>query len=134
MRDTFLRHGLVHGDLALHNLLVPPEPSASPVLLDWGSASTGPLPHLDVVLLLRNRDERANPTDTEIAHFLEGYGRHGPVLAAEIQEVRLLQALDLTRWALAHAPVRVAQTVVTARAVVQGSTAADHRDTESTAP
>lgn len=131
LRETFLRlerrnlrHGLVHGDLALRNLIVPPEPSAPPVLLDWGSATTGPLPHLDLVLLLGNRDERANPTDLEIAHFLEGYGRQDPPLLAEIQEVRLLQAVDLTRWALAHAPDRVAQTALTARAVVRGSTTA----------
>ena len=115
------RHGLAHGDLALHNLLVPDGPSAPPVLLDWGSATTGPVPHLDVALLLRNRDERGNPTDAEIDHLLDGFGLRRPEFAAEVAEVRLLQALDLVRWALARAPARVAQTVVDARAVVRGS-------------
>lgn len=39
-------HGLRHGDLAPRNLLMTPH--GSPVLLDWGQASVGPIPHSDI--------------------------------------------------------------------------------------
>lgn len=68
MVSSIARHnfdqGLVHSDLALRNVILPTV--GEPVLIDWGSARTGPVPHVNLINLLRNRDEQQNPTDVEI--------------------------------------------------------------------
>lgn len=69
--------------------------------------------------LLRNRDTQVNPTDAEIGDFIDGYGLRHPGLMAEVEDLRLLQSLDLVRWALQQAPTRVSQAVETAAARVQ---------------
>ena len=112
--------GLLHGDLALRNVLLPTV--GEPVLIDWGSARTGPVPSTDLINLLRNRDDQQNPTDVEIDAFASGFGS-GPELIQGVRDLRVLHCLDVARWALDHAPERVEIAIADIRnAVAQRST------------
>jgi aminoglycoside phosphotransferase (APT) family kinase protein len=107
--------GLVHGDLALRNVILPTV--AEPVLIDWGSARTGPVPHVDLINLLRNRDEQQNPTDVEIEAFASGFGS-SPELMQEVRDLRVLHCLDVARWALDRAPERVETAIADIRSSI----------------
>lgn len=52
LSDVDLAFGLCHGDLSLRNLVVPD--TGDPVLIDWGSASAGPLPFGDLSPAVRS--------------------------------------------------------------------------------
>lgn len=106
-------HGLVHGDLALRNLIITPE--GTPVLIDWGSVRTGPTPYLDLVNLLRNQDEQDNPRKAEIDAFITGYGLGPQETIARAHLTRLLQSFDVLRWAIDNAPDRVPSQVALAQ-------------------
>lgn len=79
--DAPLRQGLLHGDLALRNLLITDDGEV--VLIDWGSVRTGPVPLQEVVHLLGMEDwiataegrkyEGRGPGEQGIRAFLEGY-------------------------------------------------------------
>lgn len=107
--------GLAHGDLALRNVIVPL--SGEPVLIDWGSARTGPVPFVDLINLFRNRDDQQNPADLEIEAFLGGFGS-GPELMPRLHDLRVLHCLDVARWALDRAPDRVETAVADIRTAV----------------
>lgn len=106
-------HGLVHGDLALRNLIITPE--GIPVLIDWGSVRTGPTPYLDLVNLLRNQDEQDNPRRAEIYAFVAGFGLDPHAAHDWARLTRLLQSFDVLRWAIDKAPDRVPSQVVLAQ-------------------
>lgn len=110
-----LDQGLAHGDLALRNVIV--TLSGEPVLIDWGSARTGPVPFVDLINLLRNSDDQQNPTDLEIEAFLGGFGS-GPDLMPRVRDLRVLHCLDVARWALDRAPGRVENAVADIRTAV----------------
>jgi hypothetical protein len=113
LRAAHLTFGLSHGDLALRNLLVDhPHP---PVLIDWGAASTGPMPHTDLLYLLAHRDESGNPNDGEVAAFAVGYGVDLDRVLPELSAMRTLSALDLVRWARERRPDRLAYFVAAAQ-------------------
>ncbi|GAB7192921.1 hypothetical protein NUM3379_36300 [Kineococcus sp. NUM-3379] len=114
-RELRLDFGLVHGDLAPRNLRV--VPGAAPVLLDWGSATTGPVPFTDLVHLLRKRSEVGEPSGEHLAAFLDGWGE--AVEGRAVALTRLVSSLDLVRWALDRAPGRVAEQVRVARREVR---------------
>ena len=127
--DRPIASGLVHGDLALRNLIVSGD--GAPVLIDWGSASTGPVPHTDLVNLLRNRDGEAHPTDAEIDAFVAGFqeravsGELGSgQLLGQARAARVLHGLDVARWAIDRAPDRLPDAVADARTVVAAYVAA----------
>ena len=105
--------GLSHGALTLRNLLV--DPGRAPVLIDWGSASTGPVPHTDLLNLLRNHDKLNNPRDDELTLFTQGYGVDLDTLRPQLDAMRALAAIDLVRWAREHHPDPVDQTIDAAR-------------------
>ena len=104
--------GLAHGDLSLNNVLVPD--TGPPVLIDWGSATTGPSPWDDVVTVRRNR-VRDGMSDPEWSAFADGCGATPHDVATTVEELTLLSRLDLVRWALDRAPDRLDELVLTAR-------------------
>ncbi len=97
--------GLSHGDLSIRNTLV--QPDTEPVLLDWGSASTGPTPYGDLLTLLKMHRATGDPSSDELAAFADGCGLD---LAAELpilNDLLVLSHLDLL--ALGHrSPARPA--------------------------
>lgn len=111
--------GLSHGDLALRNLLV--DPGRPPLLIDWGSAVTGPVPHTDLLILLRDHDRLDNPRDDELTFFSEGYGVDLDALRPQLDAMQTLAAIDFVRWARDQSPDLLDQAVVAARERV-GST------------
>ena len=111
--DHSFEFGLSHGDLALRNLLV--DPGRPPVLIDWGSAATGPVPHTDLLNLLRNHEELDNPRDDELTFFSEGYGVDLDALRPQLDAMQTLSAIDLVRWARDHRPDLLDQTIAAAR-------------------
>jgi Ser/Thr protein kinase RdoA (MazF antagonist) len=113
LAEARLVSSLSHGDLALRNLLVDAE--HSPVLIDWGAASTGPVPHTDLLNLLRNHEAQDNPRTTEIAAFAEGYGIVLDEVMPQVRAMQLLVAVDLVRWARDRRPDQLAATVSAAR-------------------
>lgn len=121
--DERVAFGLAHGDLALRNLIISPD--GEPVLIDWGSAATGPVPSTDLIGLLRNRDEQQNPTDREIDAFIVGFAADPSAVRVALRDLRVLHSLDIVRWAPDAAPERVASTAADARAVVADRLAGD---------
>lgn len=117
LADATPVHGLVHGDLALRNVVVPDEGPA--VLIDWGAATTGPAPFTALLQLLRGRDQDGSPDAAELEAFADGYGidltTAGPTLVA----MRLLAAVDLVRWARDRRPDRLGETAVAARVLLE---------------
>ena len=106
LRDHDFCFGLSHGDLALRNLLV--DDCGKITLLDWGTAQVRPVPHHDLMEILR----WYHPSDDHLKAFLDGYG----MLTAEFLEIQplmqildLLQVFDLVRWALDKNPQNIAE-------------------------
>jgi len=56
--------------LSLRNLIL--QPDAPPVLLDWGTAATGPVPHGELLSLLRTHHATGEPTADDLGRFAEG--------------------------------------------------------------
>ena len=114
MRQSF---GLAHGDLAPRNLRV--DHSGVPVLLDWGSASAGPVPATDLLHLSRSRSATGDPDDAALDAFADGWGEVPDSHERDLS--RLVSALDLVRWALDRAPARVEELTRTGRREVRRS-------------
>jgi aminoglycoside phosphotransferase (APT) family kinase protein len=98
--QTNLRIGLCHGDLGRHNTLI--TSTGDIALLDWGCAEAHVVPHFDLLHL---------PSEQHHA-FLDGYGvglseREG--LLAEVEQLRVLKAFDLVRWAIDRCPERISE-------------------------
>lgn len=103
--------GLNHGDLSLKNILVSDTPAATSlhvVLLDWGSAEVGPVPHVDLMQLMLIQMIEGRPGDDEISAFLKGYGLPVSVLA-ETKKLFVLRSFDKLRWAIDCSPGDVEQ-------------------------
>jgi hypothetical protein len=113
LQATDFTFGLNHGDLALSNLLVPEH--GAPVLIDWGSARTGPAPFLDFVGLLTAHRVQNDPSDLELLAFAHGYGISLDEISETLENLALLDALDLVRWAIDQRPDLLAQVAESAR-------------------
>ncbi|MGY5766061.1 phosphotransferase [Brachybacterium sp. DNPG3] len=126
-----VEQGLLHGDLALRNVLLDADGQA--VLIDWGSVRTGPVPLQETVHLLGVED--GDPGADGIRAFLTGFaGDEGgagdtgdagdagdagvDALLAQARALQVLETLDLVRWALDRAPAQIDQRARTARALV----------------
>lgn len=110
------RHGLVHGDLAPRNLV--PRGADDPVLIDWGSARTGPVPWLEL-----DRVHRWSVLDgvvgaDELRRFADGLGVDLDDSLPPLRRLALLHHLDLVRWALERRPDRLAREVEEARRAI----------------
>lgn len=103
MRVDF-RHGLAHGDLAPRNL-VPRHPPTPPVLLDWGTATTGPAPWTDLQRVYAWMRYDRSIDELALAQFAEGAGvnldEQATVVLEQLSAVRFL---DLARWARERRP------------------------------
>ncbi len=109
-------YGLRHGDLAPRNLLMTPE--GSPVLLDWGQASVGPIPYGDLLAAYRSHLVKGQPTETELDVFSAALGLSLGTVNGSLDNLLILEALDRVRWALDNRPDRVADLVRDARATL----------------
>lgn len=104
------RLGLCHGDLAPRNTILAPNGTLS--LLDWGCAEAHVVPHYDLL----------NVPDEFLGTFLDGYGwpeETRAALLAQVQDLALLKAFDLVRWAIDRCPRRIEELAMKARARAQ---------------
>jgi aminoglycoside phosphotransferase (APT) family kinase protein len=104
--DHDFEYGLRHGDLAPRNLLRTAEGSL--VLLDWGQASVGPVPHGDLLAAFRSHLVEGHPTVAELDALSAGLGEPLDALEGVLRDLLVLEALDRVRWALDKRPDRVA--------------------------
>lgn len=115
--DHEFTHSLRHGDLAPQNLLVTPH--GSPVLLDWGQASVGLIPHGDLLAAYRSHLYEGHPTARQLEVFSSALGEPLNELRATLDRLVVVEALDKVRWALDKRPDRVADLVSDARAMIR---------------
>ena len=91
--------GLCHGDLTPRNVVLD---GSRTTLIDWGCAHAHIVPHFDFRELLRK-----HAVDSlEVRSFLAGYDGDfdEAVLLSEVNDLLLLCAFDLIRWARDRAP------------------------------
>ncbi len=117
LEDVELFFGLCHGDLSLRNLLVPRV--GAPVLIDWGSASAGPVPYGDLVPLVKAHRVTGDPSTAELHAFAAGLGTPLEGISDTLEGLLLLAALDSVRWAIDQRPDRLDGIVASARAHIQ---------------
>jgi aminoglycoside phosphotransferase (APT) family kinase protein len=113
LQATDLTFGLNHGDLSMRNLLVPEQ--GVPVLIDWGSARAGPSPFLDFMNLRTAHHLQNDPSDQELLAFADGYGVSLDNIEETLENLTVLEALDLVRWAIDQRPDLLEQVVESAR-------------------
>jgi aminoglycoside phosphotransferase (APT) family kinase protein len=113
LAGTPMRFGISHGDLAARNVLVSPDGAL--VLIDWGSATCGPVPYTDLLTLHRNHDQDEDPSTDDLTAFGAGYGVDLREIGPTLEAVRRLAALDLVRWAAERRPDRLPELVQSAR-------------------
>ena len=106
------RQGLFHGDLCWRNLVV--STSGDTWVIDWGSAQTGPVPAAELVHLRLNA-ETTEGISLERLHALEAQLGQD---AAVLDNLELLGAIDLVRWAIDRNPARLLELATRARRVV----------------
>ena len=100
--DVELDFGLCHGDLSPRNLIFPR--SGPPVLIDWGTAAVGPVPYGDLLPVVKAHHATGEPSYTELPAFAETLGRSLPEGRHTLDDLMLLEALDLVRWAIDQRP------------------------------
>ena len=105
LADVPMRFGLSHGDLTSRNLIIPEVGPA--VLLDWGSASFGPVPWTDLLLLDREARQAGAATGPDLAAFTVAMGLRMAEMWPTFEAFRRLQLLDLVRWAADQRPERL---------------------------
>ncbi len=108
--------GLTHGDLVPRNVLLPAR--GAPTLIDWGSASVGPVPFLDYLRIWAD-DAKEGFSPADLAAFAQGYGIPAERLLSTMADIRLLSRIDLVRWALQRRPDRVTEIAAKSRLVVR---------------
>ena len=113
LAETPMAFGLSHGDLARRNVLV--RPDGALVLLDWGSASCGPVPYTDLLTLHHHHEQEDDPSASDLAAFGRGYGLSPGAFEPTLAAMRQLAALDLVRWAAERRPDRLPEVVGWAR-------------------
>jgi len=96
--NTNFNFGLIHYDLSLKNTILTTKGEVC--LIDWGSAKSAPVPHLDIAEIL---DSSLEENSKQFALFLEGYGltfQEYEKIKSEMAKVNLLIHTDKLRWAL----------------------------------
>ena len=104
--------GLSHGDLVPKNVLISAD--GTPVVIDWGAASAGPIPYRDYMRIWRD-DAEEGFTAQDLERFAEGYGVPVGELLETMHALLVLDSIDVVRWALDKRPDRVESYVVRAR-------------------
>lgn len=96
--------GLAHGDLDPRNL-VGLGRGTPPVLVDWGTVTTGPAPWTDLQRVYHRAVLDEEITREDLADFWDGTGLTQDARAAEVlRRMTALRLLDLTRWARDRRP------------------------------
>lgn len=106
LAEVPMRFGLSHGDLTSRNLIIPEVGPA--VLIDWGSASFGPVPWTDLLVLDRDARKAGSATEPDLAAFTAAMGLRMAEMWPTFEAFRRLQLLDLVRWAADQRPDRLA--------------------------
>lgn len=113
--EAFHSFGLSHGDLVPKNTILSGEGTL--VVIDWGSATTGPLPYFDVLRIWEDPLHRLE----EASVFAQGYGTSLEDLLPTLRGLKLLGRIDVVRWAIDTRPDRIQALAEEARRVVQES-------------
>lgn len=99
-----VQHGLVHGDLAPRNL-VSRGLHAAPVLLDWGSATSGPAPWDSLQRVYQAAVVEGEIPWSAVVDVAEGMGTVlDDATAQTLRRLTALRLLDLARWARDQRP------------------------------
>jgi len=114
LREQVNEFGLQHGDLVPKNVLLPA--GGKPTLIDWGSASVGPVPFQDYGRVWADEVEGFSPGDLEA--FAQGYGVPFSQLRSTLVDMHILSQIDLVRWARDQRPDRLAEITARSRSVV----------------
>jgi aminoglycoside phosphotransferase (APT) family kinase protein len=117
-----LQQGLCHGDLSTLNLIA--HAAGDYVVIDWGSAHTGPVPWMDLEQIYRwhvtglTGDPDTRVSDAAWRAVLSGAGMSAKAAGPIIAEVGILHAIDVVRWACDRRPDRIAEFVHQARVTI----------------
>lgn len=96
--------GLAHGDLAPRNL-IPRRAPSPPLLIDWGSARTGPAPWTDLQQVYVWAVHDRTITYDALQQFADAAGLPlGNHETAVLTQLTALRFLDLARWARDRRP------------------------------
>jgi aminoglycoside phosphotransferase (APT) family kinase protein len=112
---AFDAFGLSHGDLVPKNMILSEDGTL--VVIDWGSATTGPLPEFDVLRIWADPDFALE----DARAFADGYGTSLEEYLPRLRVLRLLGRIDVVRWAIDQRPDRIDTLAKEARRVVQES-------------
>ncbi|WP_405115831.1 aminoglycoside phosphotransferase family protein [Paenibacillus sp. FSL K6-1217] len=115
LKEEPFRFGLIHGDLSLKNTMI--TRTGEVLLLDWGNAEVGAVPHGDVMWVMQIRMLDGEPGMEEFQAFLDGYGISTEELA-DMKPWLLLKAFDNLRWAVDRSPDRIEGYATFAKQVV----------------
>ena len=109
LMDLPAHFGLSHGDLTSRNLIAPG--SGPLVLIDWGSASFGPVPWTDLLILDRDARHTGTSVEPDVDAYLDAVGLNRAAIWPTFEKFRELQLLDLVRWAAEQRPERLLDTM-----------------------
>lgn len=99
-----LAFGLAHGDLAPRNL-IPRRTPLPPVLIDWGTATTGPAPWTDLQQVYVWAVHDRTISHDALHQFAAAAGLPmGDQVSALLNQLTALRFLDLARWARDRRP------------------------------
>jgi aminoglycoside phosphotransferase (APT) family kinase protein len=99
-----LTFGLAHGDLAPRNL-IPRRTPLPPVLIDWGTATTGPVPWTDLQQVYVWAVHDRTISHDALHRFACAAGLPiGDRVTAVLNQMTALRFLDLARWAKDRRP------------------------------
>ena len=101
LRGREFTFGLNHGDISLKNTIV--DKRGRLILIDWGSAEAGIVPHHDLIQMMRMNVLEGDPDDAQILAFLDGYGISQVEfkrMMPELESLSVLRAFDELRWAI----------------------------------
>ncbi len=114
LHDRVNTFGLTHGDLVPKNVLL--DPTGTPVVIDWGSAGTGPSPYDDFNRIWSDPGSEEF-SEQDLQWFAEGYGVALEPMLATMKDLYLLGRVDVVRWAIDHRPDRIPELAQKARQV-----------------
>jgi fructosamine-3-kinase len=113
-----LHQGVIHGDLSHRNLV---RNGDDYMVIDWGTTSVGPVMWGDFECLYTWHlvpDVESPVSDEAWTRVLEGAGLTRADAEPIVQELVVLHALDLVRWAIDQRPDRLAEIAGHSRKVI----------------
>lgn len=107
LSSTDINIGLCHHDLSPKNTIV--NYGGDVFLIDWGSATVGPCPHLDLIEIL---DSSLEKNSVEFNLFLDAYGMSRTdfrKIEENLKFIDLLESMDKLRWAIDRKPEKIGE-------------------------